>query len=556
MSSFLCFICHNAVNSDTTEETREKYREVVGMNLCPDSHLCYVCCHMVHKLCLFRSVCLKRSLEYPDLFSEKCTVNLQQTNLDILILCNEESCNTNTDTYYNYNNEDNDYIKLEDECNDYTQLEDDYEKQKYSVIEEPYSVQELQIPQISENVTEFDQNFVQNVNLEVNVEDECNEVRESNEDGNDDVDNDDSSHTGAVGDNEDVINEEGEESDNSKTPSKKKEEYKKILLSVEEQKTELEVQRKSYKYIDSQFKCYNCALGFLFKDSYQAHMMRHEESNGEFVCPICTLRFASAPVLRAHSAQHRERYACVCGEHVRKRQRDTHANKCHKRERDSATCHLCGKVYETANNLRQHVKRFHMNKTSSRSYPCNICGNTYNNQAAVRTHMIKHIQRKFSCDECPATFSSPYTLTQHKKKHSSIKKQFYCDTCPVVYSSKKSLLAHLRSALQHQDTVFECQICTRICPNANALSLHMARVHSSSKDYECNRCGHKYSCRKSLVRHMSTHAVQPKMKVAQCHQCGKSFKNNSKLNRHLKQVCGKDKLEEELAGYHEQSNIM
>lgn len=33
MSSFLCFICHNTVNSDTNEETREKYRDVVGMNV-------------------------------------------------------------------------------------------------------------------------------------------------------------------------------------------------------------------------------------------------------------------------------------------------------------------------------------------------------------------------------------------------------------------------------------------------------------------------------------------------------------------------------------------
>lgn len=34
MSSFLCFICHSTVNEEINEETREKYRDVVGMNVC------------------------------------------------------------------------------------------------------------------------------------------------------------------------------------------------------------------------------------------------------------------------------------------------------------------------------------------------------------------------------------------------------------------------------------------------------------------------------------------------------------------------------------------
>lgn len=63
----------------------------------------------------------------------------------------------------------------------------------------------------------------------------------------------------------------------AKTFKKKKKGFKKIVLSLEEQKKELERNRKSKNYIESEFKCYNCAIGFLFKDTYQAHMMRHEE---------------------------------------------------------------------------------------------------------------------------------------------------------------------------------------------------------------------------------------------------------------------------------------
>lgn len=38
MSSFLCFVCHSTVNADTNEDTRDKYREVIGMNVSCSFH--------------------------------------------------------------------------------------------------------------------------------------------------------------------------------------------------------------------------------------------------------------------------------------------------------------------------------------------------------------------------------------------------------------------------------------------------------------------------------------------------------------------------------------
>lgn len=69
---------------------------------------------------------------------------------------------------------------------------------------------------------------------------------------------------------------------NGREKKKKSKKHKKCdpnnkLLTIEEQKVELELKRKEKKYLDAEFKCYNCALGFLFKDTYQTHMMRHEE---------------------------------------------------------------------------------------------------------------------------------------------------------------------------------------------------------------------------------------------------------------------------------------
>uniref|UniRef100_A0A2A4JDA4 C2H2-type domain-containing protein n=1 Tax=Heliothis virescens TaxID=7102 RepID=A0A2A4JDA4_HELVI len=400
MSSFLCFICHSTVNSDTNEEIREKYREIIGINLCPDSHLCYICCHMVNKLWMFKSICLKRSLEYPVLFSEKGAINLQKNELDTITICSEENClPTNILQLYIHSRDHSSH------SSDYMKLEDDNDADEYF---------EGQIEGCVEDGGECQNN-----------KDDINNYNENGEDSNDDKDgsvhsNDEGIQYKQESDAFDMkgnsegneinyeyyekernecldeirnenINEDGnDDTDSKKKKSKKskKKDFEKILLTAEEQKAELEAQRRTKKYTEAEFKCYNCALGFLFKDTYQAHMMRHEESNGEYVCTLCSLRFATGAVLRAHCTLHSTRYRCtVCSDYIRARQTRTHASRCHVSTR-VATCHLCARVFTDASGLQQHLKRFHGRTKSNRTYSCNMCGKNFKNQAAVRTHML------------------------------------------------------------------------------------------------------------------------------------------------------------------------
>ncbi|XP_026747923.1 PR domain zinc finger protein 5-like [Trichoplusia ni] len=594
MASFLCFICHNTVNSDTNDVTREKYREIIGVNLCPDSNLCYVCQHMLNKLWLFKSVCYKRSLEYPVLFSEKGTINLQTNEIQTIIICPEDTClPDNTHRYtdnqdYNINN---DYLKLEHDHNgmqDYfqnvtvqtkDQNEDHFENdlinemKRDSEIENDHSCVDFDNDKLDDGIVsdklvgnpenDFESNkpadHFENDQVDgFDCGDDGFEFEGNGDEVKDDVNyvcyDEERSECLTEIKNEEAIDKSDTTKKKSKSKKNKNKEFEKIVLTAEEQKAELETQRRSKKYVEAEFKCYSCALGFLFKDTYQAHMMRHEESNGEYLCRLCSLRFATRAVLRSHSAQHSVLYRCrTCSQVMRIRQTHTHSRHCQNKVSE-ATCHLCGRVFQDGRGLQQHLKRFHMTKTSNRTYSCNICGQTYSNQAAVRTHMIKHIHRKFSCDQCPSTFSSPYTLTQHKKKHSIEQKEHMCTTCGIAYSSRKSLLAHKRNSINHQKRPHECPVCSRACPNARSLSSHVASVHSSSKDYKCPSCDARYSNRKSLVRHTRSHDTPPVVKPAVCHLCGNTFKGKSKLNRHLKEVCEKDKLEEELSLYYNQQN--
>ncbi|XP_049884180.1 zinc finger protein 1 homolog isoform X2 [Pectinophora gossypiella] len=468
MSSFLCFICHSTVNNDTNEETREKYKEIIGIYLCLDSHLCYICCHIVNKLWLFKSVCLKRSLEYPMLFSEKGTLNLQKTELVVQTICLEETCNQ----YGNRNiNSKTHHIQCEDTNSLHHEEYPDNPLHHQSYVDNRYV-------KLVDDGKEFDEFFqqddmadsldeIQHMDDQIEAtfsqyspEDNFKETRNDNDDQyfepdnpitdnfNTDLENDILSPTNdAISREITEIQEETRKKDKKKSKKGKKKEFEKITLTLEQQKTELERRRKEKKYMEAEFKCYNCALGFLFKDTYQTHMMRHEESNGEYRCVTCTLRFATPAVLRAHTAGHRERYECArCAAQVTPRARHTHARACYPGRTDSVACHLCGGMFADGSALQQHLKRFHQMKTSTRSYSCSVCGKTYSNQAAVRTHMIKHINRKFTCSECGSKFSSPYTLAQHSKKHSTTNKSLALQrptAQPIHHDTMPDLFTHV-----------------------------------------------------------------------------------------------------------------
>ncbi|XP_041983881.1 zinc finger and BTB domain-containing protein 41-like [Aricia agestis] len=587
MSSYLCFICHSTVSNETVEEIREKYREVVGIPLCPDSQLCYICCHILNKLHLFKTVCFKRSLEYPVLFSEKGTLYLQRNDLDIHVICSED-CDIymqkpNFKSYhYNDNNindngSNNKYVKLED--NDFHEYLNDinndfnknYEFEKQNNFNQNYdfekdnAVELINDYEVIHNEEKTNNDPFQQTNPEVyqnDLDDDDHDASDNvpNKDyGSFDMNNEDDYDTQynetpeiekTVYDNyqkeiEEVTN---TDTDTSKTKIKKSKKpkkcYKKIVLSVEQQKSELEANRRNKKYIEAEFKCYNCALSFLFKDTHQAHMMRHEESNGEFQCPICTLRFATQALLRSHTTSHMERYKCTkCQEILKPKSTKTHP--CGAKEIQKIACHLCGNLLKDANGLQQHLRRVHSTAGHQRLMSCGVCGERYAGQA-LRTHMIKHIKKKFPCDQCSSVFSSPYTLTRHKRKHSAITESHYCTVCGVSYTSRKSLLAHTRNSAVHQNNMLECAVCGRACPGRRALSLHAARVHGGREDHTCPLCPSKYTTRGALLRHIDGHN-KPRRKAAVCHLCGNSFKDNNKLKRHLRDVCEKDKIEEEFS---------
>ncbi|KAG7306722.1 hypothetical protein JYU34_008150 [Plutella xylostella] len=609
MSSFLCFLCHSTVNSETTEETRDKYREIVGMHLCPDSHLCYICCCLLNKLCLFRAMCLKRSLEYPVLFSEKGTINLQRSDLDTLNICTEDNCkqsiysinkslyaNFNTKTYIfnsvNYNDfyeaeqdcntHSNQYVELEDDRNDYDNASNhsndnyitDFDNNAFNTekanedrnqfvdndhncdfvanqnefidkhnefndnenrfmdinnerhfFNEEMQIQEEDCNETANNRMEYKENAhseaeilempvnvdnqSENIQIEIKIEPCTQEINHKSDQIAVPTENNEMNDDSIDPTKENTVEKQKKTKKNKKA---KKKSFTKIVLSFKEQKSVLEAMRKEKKYLEAEFKCHSCALGFLFKDTYQSHMVRHEELHR---CNKCGVE-----VKRTHKARHsRDCWGQGAG----------------------SSCHLCGKLFRDSACLQQHLKRFHAARSSPsrRQYSCHACGQTFPEQTKLRTHMLSHLTAQFPCDRCPATFRSPYSRRRHRASHDA-------PSAPPGGARKRKPDPVDRES-------HECPVCGRDCPTPRALTLHL-ETHST-RLYSCAQCGASRASRRRLARHVASHRA-PVCAQHQCHLCGNVYKSTSKLNRHIREVCERARLEEQLASLYEHENDM
>ena len=263
-------------------------------------------------------------------FREKGTLNLQKSDLELNVLCPEDCNQYQRSKIYQFthdndandtnDNNDNEYVKLEHD-NDYN---DYFTQCQYQNVKNNDEIEVNNYHCKSKNVNNFD--FTPKNYINEALGNESNDIHEYSEEENDctdahdycevknnenntnlngneqiiedlnisnkNINNETETERKLVNDypqNEDFIdktmeideinvnNEATDVLNKKKVKKRKKKGYKKIILSLEEQKAELEANRKEKKYIESEFKCYNCALGFLFKDTYQAHMMRHEE---------------------------------------------------------------------------------------------------------------------------------------------------------------------------------------------------------------------------------------------------------------------------------------
>ncbi|KAH3860072.1 hypothetical protein DPMN_022965 [Dreissena polymorpha] len=106
-----------------------------------------------------------------------------------------------------------------------------------------------------------------------------------------------------------------------------------------------------------------------------------------------------------------------------------------------------------------------------------------------------------SCNLCSKTFSTPASLSMHKKIHSG-EKPHTCITCGKSFTQIGTLRAH-------------------------------ERVHTGEKPYECNICGKTFAQCGSFRMHERRHHRDMMENFQKCFVCGVSFTSMDELQKHM-----------------------
>ncbi|XP_039447355.1 oocyte zinc finger protein XlCOF6-like [Culex pipiens pallens] len=238
-----------------------------------------------------------------------------------------------------------------------------------------------------------------------------------------------------------------------------------------------------------------CTKGFHSPKARLAHEKkcgREQQSGpGEVVCDVCGAVFKSANALTQHALSHREpSHEChICSEKfVRKGKLGSHYRKKHKVEppwkkeagdgessEEEDECGDCGRVFDSATNLRMHRK---FCKATAGVLTCEQCGRVFTDKARFGYHMNQHNDvRPFECqiEGCTKSFFSPDTRKKHHR---------------VCGKSDKPI---------------ECTVCGAKLKTSDSLRTHM-QTHSTGPRPTCHICGQEFTMKGNLREHLNRHA--------------------------------------------------
>ena len=161
------------------------------------------------------------------------------------------------------------------------------------------------------------------------------------------------------------------------------------------------------------------------------------------------------------------------------------------------SCIWCEKSFDTAQQLMDHVKNTHPQKSV---YECRVCGKGFNVKGTLERHMFVHSKKKeYKCNICKLSFTQSNNLKRHIAIHTG-QKAFKCGECDKAFTSKYNLSQHLLVHFPKRIT-YTCRFCRKSFLFARTRDKHEF-THFGFTELQCSKCLKKFPSLPSLEAHI------------------------------------------------------
>lgn len=201
---------------------------------------------------------------------------------------------------------------------------------------------------------------------------------------------------------------------------------------------------------------------------------------------------------------------------------------------DSINCNFCASIFNTREDLENHIKSDHLkvgtsnphkrkiNLFDNTDHQCKFCKKTLSGAYELERHVqILHEGiRDYNCRYCGKTYGSPGNLTRHLNAKHDGGEPFLNELKP------DSMLSSVMNTLSNAKV---CHMCNKEFTNKTQLRTHLSIYHLKEQRSKCLQCETYINTHSDMRKHVRD--VHDKRRSHKCQECGKGFTQKTFLER-------------------------